>query len=130
MISNALAGKPLPIYGDGLNVRDWLYAVDHCSAILRVLQKGMIGETYNIGGDCEKTNIEIVDSICSLLDNLAPIPDGTSYSAQKSFVKDRLGHDHRYGIDSSKICLELGWKAQETFSMAINKTVNSTSFVL
>ena len=90
----------------------------------------MIGETYNIGGDCEKTNIEIVDSICSLLDNLAPIPDGTSYSAQKSFVKDRLGHDHRYGIDSSKICLELGWKAQETFSMAINKTVNSTSFVL
>ena len=123
MITNALAGKPLPIYGDGLNVRDWLFVKDHCSAVLLVLQKGAPGETFNIGGNCEKTNIEIVDVICQIMDQLNPIADGTSHSKLKSFVKDRPGHDRRYGIDSSKIQKDLGWSEGLVFEKGIQDTV-------
>jgi dTDP-glucose 4,6-dehydratase len=123
MITNALAGKPLPIYGDGLNVRDWLFVKDHCSAVLLVLQKGDPGETFNIGGNCEKTNIEIVDVICQIMDQLNPIADGTSYLKLKSFVKDRPGHDRRYGIDSSKIQKKLGWSEGLVFEKGIQDTV-------
>jgi dTDP-glucose 4,6-dehydratase len=123
MIVNALAGKPLPIYGDGQQIRDWLYVKDHCSAIRRVLDAGRLGETYNIGGWNEKPNVEIVNTLCSLLDELSPRSDGKSYREQISYVKDRPGHDRRYAIDASKIHHELGWKPAETFDTGIRKTV-------
>jgi len=123
MIVNALAGKALPVYGDGMQVRDWLYVKDHCSAIRRVLQAGQPGEVYNVGGWNEKPNIEIVQTVCALLDELRPRPDGARYSTQISYVKDRPGHDRRYAIDASKIERELGWKPAETFASGIRKTV-------
>jgi dTDP-glucose 4,6-dehydratase len=123
MIVNALAGKPLPIYGDGQQIRDWLYVKDHCSAIRRVLEAGRPGETYNIGGWNEKPNIEIVQTICALLDELRPRPDGKSYVTQIQFVADRPGHDRRYAIDARKIEQELGWRPAETFESGIRKTV-------
>jgi len=123
MIVNALAGKPLPVYGDGQQIRDWLYVKDHCSAIRRVLEAGKVGEIYNIGGWNEKPNLEIVHTVCSLLDELRPKADGASYSTQISYVKDRPGHDRRYAIDASKIERELGWKPAETFETGIRKTV-------
>ncbi|MED5619623.1 dTDP-glucose 4,6-dehydratase [Ideonella sp. BN130291] len=122
MIVNALAGKPLPIYGDGQNVRDWLYVRDHCSAIRAVLEGGRLGETYNIGGWNEKTNLEIVHTICGLLDELKPDPAGP-YSRLITYVKDRPGHDRRYAIDARKIERELGWRPAETFDTGIRKTV-------
>ena len=123
LIVNALAGKELPVYGDGMQVRDWLYVKDHCSAIRRVLEAGRLGEVYNIGGWNEKPNIEIVHTVCALLDELRPRADGAAYQAQISFVKDRPGHDRRYAIDASKIERELGWKPAETFDSGIRKTV-------
>lgn len=123
MIVNALAGKPLPIYGDGMQVRDWLYVRDHCSAIRRVLEAGKLGDTYNVGGWNEKPNVEIVNTVCALLDELRPKADGTSYSAQITYVKDRPGHDRRYAIDARKLERELGWKPAETFETGIRKTV-------
>ena len=123
IIVNALAGKPLPVYGDGLQVRDWLYVKDHCSAIRRVLAAGRVGEIYNVGGWNEKPNIEIVQTICSLLDELRPSSDGDSYQTQITYVQDRPGHDRRYAIDASKIERELGWKPAETFATGIRKTV-------
>ncbi len=123
MIVNALAGKNLPVYGDGMQIRDWLYVKDHCSAIRRVLEAGKVGEVYNIGGWNEKTNIEIVKTICALLDELRPRADGKSYTSQITYVQDRPGHDRRYAIDASKIHNELGWKPQETFDSGIRKTV-------
>jgi dTDP-glucose 4,6-dehydratase len=124
MIVNALAGKSLPVYGDGMQVRDWLYVKDHCSAIRRVLEAGRVGETYNVGGWNEKPNIEIVHLVCALLDELKPRTDGKSYAAQITHVTDRPGHDRRYAIDASKIANELGWKPQETFETGIRKTVH------
>jgi dTDP-glucose 4,6-dehydratase len=123
MIVNALAGKPLPVYGDGLQVRDWLYVKDHCSAIRRVLEAGQLGETYNVGGWNEKPNIEIVHTVCALLDELRPKADGSSYTTQITHVQDRPGHDRRYAIDARKIERELGWKPAETFETGIHKTV-------
>lgn len=123
MIVNALAGKPLPVYGDGMQVRDWLYVKDHCSAIRRVLEAGTLGETYNVGGWNEKPNIEIVHTVCALLDELRPRPDGQSYNTQITYVKDRPGHDRRYAIDARKLEAELGWKPAETFETGIRKTV-------
>ena len=123
MILNALGGKPLPVYGDGQNVRDWLYVTDHCSAIRLVLEAGRIGETYNVGGRNERTNIEVVNVVCGLLDELKPRMDGKSYSTQISFVKDRPGHDQRYAIDATKLETELGWRAAENFESGIRKTV-------
>ena len=123
VIHNALAGKPLPIYGDGQQIRDWLYVKDHCSAIRLVLEAGRVGETYNIGGRNEKANREVVHTLCAILDELQPRADGQSYKSQITFVKDRPGHDHRYAIDASKLERELGWKPQETFETGIRKTV-------
>jgi dTDP-glucose 4,6-dehydratase len=123
MIVNALAGKPLPVYGDGQQIRDWLYVKDHCSAIRRVLQAGRVGEVYNVGGWNEKPNLEIVHTVCALLDELRPRVDGQSYRSQISFVKDRPGHDRRYAIDARKIEQELGWRPAETFDSGIRKTV-------
>jgi len=123
MIVNALAGKPLPVYGDGMQIRDWLYVKDHCSAIRRVLEAGRLGETYNVGGWNEKPNIEIVKTICQLLDELRPKADGSSYANQISYVTDRPGHDRRYAIDARKLEAELGWKPAETFETGIHKTV-------
>jgi dTDP-glucose 4,6-dehydratase len=123
MIVNALAGKPLPVYGDGMQVRDWLYVKDHCTAIRRVLESGKIGETYNIGGWNEKPNIEIVHTVCALLDEIRPRADGQSYALQISTVADRPGHDRRYAVDAGKIERELGWKPAETFDTGIRKTV-------
>ncbi|WP_066254056.1 dTDP-glucose 4,6-dehydratase [Hydrogenophaga flava] len=123
MIVNALAGKPLPVYGDGMQVRDWLFVKDHCSAIRRVLEAGATGETYNVGGWNEKPNIEIVKTVCALLDDLRPRADGQSYTTQITYVKDRPGHDRRYAIDATKIHRELGWKPAETFDTGIRKTV-------
>ena len=123
MIVNALAGKPLPVYGDGQQIRDWLYVADHCSAIRRVLQAGRLGEVYNVGGWNEKPNLEIVHTVCALLDELRPRADGQSYRSQISFVKDRPGHDRRYAIDARKIEQELGWRPTETFDTGIRKTV-------
>ncbi|RYE37915.1 MAG: dTDP-glucose 4,6-dehydratase [Hyphomicrobiales bacterium] len=123
MIVNALAGKSLPVYGDGMQVRDWLYVKDHCSAIRRVLEAGRLGETYNVGGWNEKPNIEIVNTICALLDELRPRADGKSYREQISYVTDRPGHDRRYAIDARKLERELGWKPAETFDTGIRKTV-------
>ncbi len=123
MIVNALAGKPLPVYGDGMQIRDWLYVRDHCSAIRRVLEAGRPGETYNVGGWNEKPNIEIVQTICALLDEMRPRADGQRYAAQIAYVQDRPGHDRRYAIDARKIERELGWKPAETFETGIRKTV-------
>ena len=123
VIYNALAGKPLPIYGDGKQVRDWLYVEDHCRAIIRVLQAGRLGETYNIGGWNEKTNLEVVRTICAILSKLRPHPKGKAYADQITFVRDRPGHDRRYAIDASKIESELGWRPQESFETGIRKTV-------
>ncbi len=124
MIVNALAGRPLPVYGDGMQIRDWLFVKDHCSAIRRVLEAGKLGETYNVGGWNEKANIDIVKTVCGLLDNLKPREDGKSYSEQITYVTDRPGHDRRYAIDASKIERELGWKPAETFETGIRKTVD------
>ncbi len=123
MIVNALAGKNLPVYGDGMQIRDWLYVKDHCSAIRRVLQGGQLGETYNVGGWNEMPNIEIVQRVCSLLDQLRPRSDGKRYAEQITYVKDRPGHDRRYAIDARKLEKELGWKPAETFDSGIQKTV-------
>ena len=123
MIVNALAGKPLPVYGDGMQVRDWLYVKDHCSAIRRVLEGGRLGETYNVGGWNEKPNIDIVNTVCALLDEMRPRADGQSYASQITYVKDRPGHDRRYAIDARKLEKELGWRPAETFETGIRKTV-------
>lgn len=123
VILNALAGQPLPIYGDGQQVRDWLFVKDHCSAIRRVLQAGKVGETYNVGGWNEKTNLSVVETICQALDRLCPRADGLNYSQQIRFVTDRPGHDRRYAIDASKLERELGWLPEETFDSGIEKTV-------
>lgn len=123
MIVNAQAGKPLPVYGDGQQVRDWLYVKDHCSAIRRVLEAGTVGETYNVGGWNEKPNLEIVHTVCALLDELKPRADGKPYKEQITYVTDRPGHDRRYAIDARKIEQQLGWKPAETFETGIRKTV-------
>ena len=123
IIHNALAGKPLPIYGNGLNIRDWLFVEDHCAAIARVLEAGTPGEVYNIGGNNEKTNLEVVHTLCDLLDSLKPRSDGASYRSQITFVTDRPGHDARYAIDASKIKNALGWEPAETFETGLRKTV-------
>ncbi|MDP2093990.1 MAG: dTDP-glucose 4,6-dehydratase [Hydrogenophaga sp.] len=123
MIVNALAGKALPVYGDGMQIRDWLYVKDHCSAIRRVLEAGRLGEVYNVGGWNEKPNIEIVHTVCALLDELRPRAGGQPYAAQISYVTDRPGHDRRYAIDARKLEAELGWKPAETFESGIRKTV-------
>lgn len=123
VILSALAGKPLPVYGDGRQVRDWLYVEDHCSAIRRVLEAGRIGETYNIGGASEMANIDVVRLLCAVLDEIRPRADGRSYAEQIAFVRDRPGHDRRYSIDARKIGRELGWQPAETFESGIRKTV-------
>lgn len=123
IIHNALAGKPLPIYGDGKNVRDWLYVEDHCRALHTVMLKGTTGETYNVGGNCERQNIQIVKTICAILDEIRPKAGGAKYESQITYVKDRPGYDRRYAIDASKIKRELGWQPQETFESGIRKTV-------
>ena len=123
VIHNALAGKPLPIYGDGQQIRDWLYVTDHCSAIRRVLEDGRLAETYNVGGWNEKANIDVVRTLCAILDELQPRADGASYATQMTFVKYRPGHDRRYAIDSGKLERELGWRPAETFDTGIRKTV-------
>ncbi len=123
MIVNAQAGKPLPVYGDGQQIRDWLYVKDHCSAIRCVLAHGRLGETYNVGGWNEMPNLDIVHTVCDLLDELKPRADGSSYRAQIAFVTDRPGHDRRYAIDANKIHRELGWRPAETFASGIRKTV-------
>ena len=122
-IINAINDKPLPVYGDGKQIRDWLYVDDHCEAIRVVLKDGLIGETYNIGGNTEKTNIQVVQLICKFLDNLKPRLDKISYAQQISFVKDRQGHDRRYAIDATKIQKELGWQPKETFESGMEKTI-------
>ncbi len=122
-IHNALTGKPLPIYGDGQQVRDWLYVRDHCSAIRRVLEAGRLGEVYNVGGWNEKANLDVVHTLCKTLDEMSPRTDGKGYAEQITYVKDRPGHDRRYAIDASKIERELGWKPAETFETGIIKTV-------
>ncbi|HZF96817.1 MAG TPA: GDP-mannose 4,6-dehydratase, partial [Pseudoxanthomonas sp.] len=124
VIAKALAGEPLPVYGDGKNVRDWLFVTDHCAAIRKVLEKGRVGETYNVGGDAEKQNIEVVETICRLLDQRRPREDGKPRAAQITFVKDRPGHDRRYAIDASKLQNELGWKPEHSFEQGIAATVD------
>jgi dTDP-glucose 4,6-dehydratase len=123
VILNALNGKPLPIYGDGKNIRDWLFVADHCDAIRTVLSRGRIGETYNIGGKNEKRNLEIVNTICSVLDELKPADPVVPHSKLITFVQDRPGHDRRYAIDARKIESELGWRPGETFETGIRKTI-------
>ena len=123
VIHNALAGKSLPIYGDGQQIRDWLYVKDHCSAIRRVLEAGRLGETYNVGGWNEKPNLDVVHTLCNILDELSPRADGKLYKEQITYVTDRPGHDRRYAIDATKIERELGWKPAETFETGIRKTV-------
>ena len=123
VILNALDGKPLPVYGDGKQIRDWLYVEDHARALYLVATTAKVGETYNIGGHNEKQNIDVVKTICKILDNMKPREDGQSYTQQITFVKDRPGHDLRYAIDASKINKELGWQPQETFESGIQKTV-------
>jgi dTDP-glucose 4,6-dehydratase len=122
VILNALNGKPLPIYGDGLNVRDWLYVGDHCEAIALVLEKGTIGETYNIGGDSEKANIDVVTTICTIMDEFHPA--GAPHNSLITYVKDRPGHDRRYAIDASKLKRDLGWQPRETFPTGIRRTID------
>jgi dTDP-glucose 4,6-dehydratase len=123
VILNALDGKPLPVYGDGQQIRDWLYVEDHARAIWLVLQRGRVGETYNIGGLNERPNLEVVQRICSLLDRLAPRADAKGYAAQITYVADRPGHDRRYAIDCSKLQRELGWSPRESFETGMAKTV-------
>jgi len=123
VVLNALEGKPLPVYGDGKNVRDWLYVTDHCEAIRQIIEKGRRGETYNVGGHAEMENIEIVEMICDLVDELAPSPERGSRRRLIAFVKDRPGHDRRYAIDASKIHRELGWRPLESFASGLRKTV-------
>ena len=124
IISNCLEEKNIPIYGDGKNVRDWLYVLDHCKAIDLIFHQGKSGETYNIGGHNEKNNLEIVDAICAILDSKMPKKSGGSYKDLVVFVKDRPGHDRRYAIDATKLTTELGWKADENFASGIVKTVD------
>ena len=124
VIAKALAGEPLPVYGDGKQVRDWLFVSDHCAAIRTVLEKGRVGETYNVGGDSERQNIEVVEAICRLLDARRPREDGQPRSSQITYVKDRPGHDRRYAIDASKLQGELGWKPEHTFETGIAATVD------
>lgn len=124
MIAKALAGDPLPVYGDGRNVRDWLYVGDHCSAIRAVLERGRVGEVYNVGGDAEMQNIEVVNTICALLDARRPRADGAARTTQIVYVKDRPGHDRRYAIDASKLKGELGWAPSVTFAEGIARTVD------
>jgi dTDP-glucose 4,6-dehydratase len=123
MILNAVNGKPLPIYGDGLNVRDWLYVEDHCEALRVVLERGRTGEIYNIGGRCEKTNLEVVHTVCNILDEMLPDSPYAPHNSLITFVKDRPGHDRRYAIDASKIEKELGWSPKETFETGLRKTI-------
>ncbi len=123
MILNALAGRPLPIYGDGQQVRDWLYVLDHCEAIWLVVKSGRLGETYNIGGDNQPANLQVVRTICSILDELAPADDGRSYESQIQYVKDRPGHDRRYAMDIQKIAAELGWRPKQSLETGLLKTV-------
>jgi dTDP-glucose 4,6-dehydratase len=124
IIARALAGEPLPVYGDGRNVRDWLYVADHCAAIHAVLEAGRVGETYNVGGDAEMQNIDVVHTICSLLDARRPRSDGRPRSSQITYVADRPGHDRRYAIDASKLKRELGWKPAHSFEQGIADTVD------
>lgn len=124
MILNALDGKPLPVYGDGQQIRDWLFVEDHASAIWLVLQKGRLGETYNVGGLNERANLDVVNTLCALLDAKSPRPDGASYTAQITYVADRPGHDRRYAIDCAKIQSELGWSPCESFETGLAKTVD------
>jgi dTDP-glucose 4,6-dehydratase len=124
VILNALDGKPLPVYGDGLNIRDWLYVRDHCEAICQVLEKGRLGEVYNVGGINEIKNIDVVTTICRKLDELRPRADGKPYESQITYVTDRPGHDRRYAIDPTKIQAHIGWSPAETFESGINKTVS------
>lgn len=123
VIHNALAGKSLPVYGDGLHVRDWLYVADHCSGLRKVLERGCPGETYNLGGDSEHTNLDVVLAVCRLLDQLRPRADGASYKTQIAMVADRAGHDRRYAIDTTRARRELGWRAVETFQSGLEKTL-------
>lgn len=123
MILNGLEGKPLPVYGDGLNVRDWIFVDDHCAAVEMVLRRGRVGETYNIGGGCEKTNIEVVRTVCGILDEVRPDSPFVPHASRIKFVEDRPGHDRRYAIDSSKIERELGWRPAESFESGLRKTV-------
>jgi dTDP-glucose 4,6-dehydratase len=120
---NALKGKSLPIYGDGQQIRDWLYVKDHCRAIRLILEKGRLGETYNVGGWNEKTNLEVVETLCRILDELKPKTDGSSYTNQITFVEDRPGHDRRYAINATKLTHDLQWTPQETFETGIRKTI-------
>ena len=124
VIAKAIAGEPLPIYGDGMNVRDWLYVGDHCSAIRAVLERGRIGETYNVGGDAERPNIEVVNTICALLDERRPREDGKPRNSQITYVRDRPGHDRRYAIDASKLESELGWTPAHSFEQGMADTVD------
>jgi dTDP-glucose 4,6-dehydratase len=124
VIQKAMAGEPLPVYGDGMNIRDWLFVGDHCSAIRRVLDGGRVGETYNVGGNAERTNITVVKTICALLDAKRPLPDGRKHESLITYVKDRPGHDRRYAIDSSKLQRELGWQPSHTFESGIEATVD------
>ena len=124
VIQKALAGESLPVYGDGMNIRDWLFVGDHCSAIRRVLDAGQVGETYNVGGNAERTNITVVKTICALLDERRPLADGRKRESLISYVKDRPGHDRRYAIDASKLERELGWKPSQTFESGIAQTVD------
>ena len=123
VILNALEGKPLPVYGDGMNVRDWLFVEDHCAAIRAVLRDGRIGETYNIGGNSERTNIDVVNTICDLVDEMSPRAEGGPRRNLITYVKDRPGHDRRYAIDASKLSRELGWQPAEQFESGLRKTV-------
>jgi dTDP-glucose 4,6-dehydratase len=124
VIQKAMAGEPLPVYGDGMNIRDWLFVGDHCSAIRRVLESGRVGETYNVGGNAERTNITVVKTICTLLDAKCPLSDGRKHESLITYVKDRPGHDRRYAIDSSKLQRELGWQPSHTFEKGIEETVD------
>jgi dTDP-glucose 4,6-dehydratase len=124
VIQKALAGEPLPVYGDGLNIRDWLFVGDHCSAIRRVLEAGRVGETYNVGGNAERENITVVKAICALLDARRPLADGRARESLITYVKDRPGHDRRYAIDSSKLQSELGWRPSQTFETGMARTVD------
>ena len=124
VIQKAMAGKSLPIYGDGMNIRDWLFVGDHCSAIRRVLDGGRVSETYNVGGNAERTNITVVKTICALLDTKKPLPDGRKHESLITYVKDRPGHDRRYAIDSSKLQRELGWQPSHSFESGIEATVD------
>ena len=123
IITNALENKNLPIYGDGKNIRDWLYVEDHCEAIIKILANGKPGETYNIGGSCEKNNLEVVREICKILDSIKPKQNGSSYEEQIEFVKDRPGHDFRYSLDTSKIEKDFNWKPKESFTSGLEKTI-------